>query len=82
MIYTFTTENLSVYEIDNNAGTWARLDHQDWSNGVRTETGELWEWHLDPWNRLVIAGPSLTPENDMRVITTSPILIMNEREES
>jgi hypothetical protein len=71
----FTTENGSVYEIDEQTRTWARISHADWSNQVRTDSGPYREFRYGLDGSLIIIGPPLEDLNaDCRMIQTSPVV--------
>jgi hypothetical protein len=81
MIELITTENGSIYEIDRYAKTWKRLSWPAWSTGVRSKGGTYRTASSStPGQPLIITADAMNPEMDMRVITTSPVVSVEEKE--
>lgn len=72
-----TTELGTRYKIDVAAKTWERLSKTDKSGHLRTESGSI--TNIDGpvvGQRMVILAPPLNPESAVRVISTSPVALV------
>jgi hypothetical protein len=78
MIIRVTTENDSIYEINTEQNTWARLITSPLSGYVRTDSGPYYTVDLPEINKgpMVITGPPLE-QGDLRVITTSWVVAID-----
>jgi len=77
-----TTENGSVYIIDYEKQTWERAGETPASGALRTDGRGTWnEVYLPGEGRpLIICGPPVDPEMEMRQITTSPVVSIEDVE--
>ena len=73
----YTTQNGSIYLIDEAAKTWQRVTYPEWSDRVRSANGTYREYRDTGNGLLIICDPfdkSLDPETHRRLIETSPVV--------
>ena len=71
----FITQSGSRYEIDYGAKRWARLEHSEESNDVRTAEGEITGiTDIVVGRSLLIFGPPIDSTQDFRMIETTPVM--------
>jgi hypothetical protein len=75
VIVKVTTRNGSVYRLDYENKTWERVGETSTSGALRTDGRGTWTEVYLPGEGfpLVISGPPVDPEMEMRQITTSPV---------
>jgi hypothetical protein len=80
MTELITTENGSIYEIDRAAKIWKRLSWPSWSTGVRSQGGTYRTASSSTCGQpLIITADPLDPSADLRLITTSCIVKVEEK---
>lgn len=69
------TQSGSTYLIDVENMTWERTEHAPESKYVRTGGGKLWSMpHIQKEHPMVLLGPPIDGDMDIRVITTTPVV--------
>jgi hypothetical protein len=80
MTELITTENGSIYEINRTDKIWKRVSWPSWSTGVRSRGGTYRTASSSTCGQpLIITADPLDPSADLRLITTSCIVKVEEK---